>query len=219
MNMIEVKDLSLTIGQTKILNAISLVCERGKICGLVGRNGCGKTMLMKCICGFVKPTEGTVTVDGKRIGKDCDFPESMGILIENPGFIPYYSGMRNLPILPRYPARIFRFRIPPSQYVMIAFFNYSFMNAAFSFSVSSTTFTPFSLAYSINPFKSRWILGHWLNSTGSDIFARLSLYFFICPFIIIHLHNLFCGLLADCKLVWVQDGNYFLVKCIDIMFQ
>lgn len=56
-------------------------------------------MLMKCICGFVKPTEGEITVDGKRIGKDCDFPKSVGIIIETPGFIPYYSGYKNLKLL------------------------------------------------------------------------------------------------------------------------
>ena len=56
-------------------------------------------MLMKCICGFIKPTEGTVTVNGKVIGKDCDFPESIGIIIETPGFIPYYSGYKNLKLL------------------------------------------------------------------------------------------------------------------------
>lgn len=54
---------------------------------------------MKCICGFVRPTKGEITVAGKRIGKDCDFPESMGIIIEAPGFIPYYSGLKNLKLL------------------------------------------------------------------------------------------------------------------------
>ena len=54
---------------------------------------------MKCICGFVRPTSGTITVNGKRIGKDCDFPESVGIIIETPGFIPYYSGYKNLKLL------------------------------------------------------------------------------------------------------------------------
>lgn len=108
MSMIEIKALTLAVGQTKILNDISLVCEHGKTYGLVGRNGSGKTMLMKCICGFVRPTEGTVTVNGKRIGKDRDFPESMGILIENPGFIPYYSGMRNLKILAGFQGKIGR---------------------------------------------------------------------------------------------------------------
>ena len=97
--MIHVEHLSLTIRKTEILRNISAVFEKGKIHGLIGRNGSGKTMLMKCICGFVRPTAGTVTVNGKQIGKECDFPESTGIIIETPGFIPYYSGYRNLKIL------------------------------------------------------------------------------------------------------------------------
>lgn len=56
-------------------------------------------MLMKCICGFIKPTEGEITVSGKRIGTDCDFPESIGVIIETPEFIPYYSGFKNLKLL------------------------------------------------------------------------------------------------------------------------
>lgn len=56
-------------------------------------------MLMKCICGFVKVTSGQVIVDNKIIGKDCDFPNNIGVIIETPGFIPYYSGFRNLKLL------------------------------------------------------------------------------------------------------------------------
>lgn len=97
--MITVQNLQLTIKKTEILKGISVNFEKGKIHGLIGRNGSGKTMLMKCICGFVRPTAGTVIVAGKRIGKDCDFPESVGIIIETPGFIPYYSGYRNLKLL------------------------------------------------------------------------------------------------------------------------
>lgn len=97
--MIEVNNLFLTIKKVPILVDINTSFERGKIHGLIGRNGSGKTMLMKCICGFVKPTNGTITVDGKRIGKDCDFPENTGIIIETPGFIPYYSGYKNLKLL------------------------------------------------------------------------------------------------------------------------
>lgn len=97
--MIEVNDLSLTLQKTEILKDITVRFEKGKIHGLIGRNGSGKTMLMKCILGFVRPTSGSVTVGGKRIGKDCDFPESVGIIIETPGFIPYYSGYRNLKLL------------------------------------------------------------------------------------------------------------------------
>ena len=97
--MIEVKNVSLTLQKNEILKDISVHFERGKIHGLIGRNGSGKTMLMKCICGFVKPTAGEITVDGKRIGKDCDFPKNAGIIIETPGFIPYYSGYKNLKLL------------------------------------------------------------------------------------------------------------------------
>lgn len=99
MIMIKVNKLSLKIKTTDILKNINVEFEKGKIHGLIGRNGSGKTMLMKCICGFVKPTEGTVHVAEKQIGKDCDFPENVGIIIETPGFIPYYSGYKNLKLL------------------------------------------------------------------------------------------------------------------------
>ena len=98
-NIIEVKDLDLTLGKTEILKKINVSFADGRIHGLIGRNGSGKTMLMKCICGFIKPTRGEVIVDGKRVGKDVDFPKDMGIIIETPGFIPYYSGYKNLKLL------------------------------------------------------------------------------------------------------------------------
>lgn len=97
--MINTENLSLTINKTEILRNITISFDKGKIHGLIGRNGSGKTMLMKCICGFVRATSGKVTVSGKEIGKDCDFPESTGVIIETPGFIPYYSGYKNLKIL------------------------------------------------------------------------------------------------------------------------
>ena len=97
--MIQINELDLTLQKNEILKKVSVHFERGKIHGLIGRNGSGKTMLMKCICGFVKPTSGNVSVNGKIIGKDCDFPESVGLIIETPGFIPYYSGFRNLKLL------------------------------------------------------------------------------------------------------------------------
>ena len=99
MDIISVKNVSLTLGKTQILKDINVDFEEGKIHGLIGRNGSGKTMLMKCICGFIKPTEGEITVDGKRVGKDIDFPKDMGIIIETPGFIPYYSGYKNLKLI------------------------------------------------------------------------------------------------------------------------
>lgn len=97
--MIQINELDLTLQKNEILKKVSVHFERGKIHGLIGRNGSGKTMLMKCICGFVKPTSGNVSVNGKLIGRDCDFPESVGLIIETPGFIPYYSGFRNLKLL------------------------------------------------------------------------------------------------------------------------
>ena len=97
--MITVSNLNLTLQKNEILKNITVEFERGKIHGLIGRNGSGKTMLMKCVCGFVKPTSGEIIVDGKRIGKDCDFPKNTGIIIETPGFIPYYSGFKNLKLL------------------------------------------------------------------------------------------------------------------------
>lgn len=97
--MIQVHNVDLIIKKTHILQGVSVSFEKGRIHGLVGRNGSGKTMLMKCICGFVKPTSGEIIVSGKRIGKDCDFPDNTGIIIETPGFIPYYSGYKNLKLL------------------------------------------------------------------------------------------------------------------------
>lgn len=94
-----VENLELVIKQKIILNGISVSFERGKIHGLIGRNGSGKTMLMKCICGFIHPTKGFVYVNGRCIGKDIDYPENMGIIIETPGFISRYSGEKNLRIL------------------------------------------------------------------------------------------------------------------------
>lgn len=97
--MIEVRNVSLTLQKNPILKDIGVNFERGKIHGLIGRNGSGKTMLMKCICGFVRPSSGEIFVEGKKIGKDCDFPDNTGIIIETPGFIPYYSGFKNLKLL------------------------------------------------------------------------------------------------------------------------
>jgi len=99
MEIIDINNINLTIGKTNILKNITVSFDEGKIHGLIGRNGSGKTMLMKCICGFIKPTGGEIMVDGKRVGKEVDFPKNMGIIIETPGFIPYYSGYKNLKLL------------------------------------------------------------------------------------------------------------------------
>lgn len=95
--MIQIKNL--IIKNKKILENINVSFKQGQIHGLIGRNGSGKTMLMKCICGFVKPSSGKVIVNNQIIGKDCDFPKNVGIIIETPNFIPYYSGFKNLKLL------------------------------------------------------------------------------------------------------------------------
>ena len=97
--MIQIENLSLTLQKIDILKDINLNLENGKIHGLIGRNGSGKTMLMKCICGVVHPTAGTIQIDGKYVGKDMDFPEDVGVIIETPEFISYMSGFRNLQLL------------------------------------------------------------------------------------------------------------------------
>ena len=97
--MIKVENVSLKIKKDMILRDINVEFDDGKIHGIIGRNGSGKTMLMKCICGFIRPTEGEITVAGKKIGVDCDFPESVGVIIETPEFIPYYTGFKNLKLL------------------------------------------------------------------------------------------------------------------------
>ena len=97
--MIEIKDLTKSFDGVEVLSHISMTLESGKIYGLVGRNGSGKTMLMKHILGFVSPTSGTITIDGKVLGKDIDAPDNIGAIIENPGFLPGYSGFSNLKML------------------------------------------------------------------------------------------------------------------------
>lgn len=73
-----------------------MTCETGKIYGLIGRNGSGKTVLLKCVCGLVIPTSGEVSVWGQSVGKDVDFPENIGFIIESPGFLLQESGLSNL---------------------------------------------------------------------------------------------------------------------------
>ena len=96
---ISVQNVSKDFGQERVLNSVSRDVEKGKIHGIVGNNGSGKTVLMKCICGFLISTEGTVTVNGKRVGRDVDFPPDLGLIIETPGFLPNLSGAKNLEIL------------------------------------------------------------------------------------------------------------------------
>ena len=93
---VSVQRITKRFGSDTVLKDVSMELEQGKIHGIIGRNGSGKTVLMKCICGFLRPTEGTAQVFGKTIGKDCDFAPNTGMLIETPGFLPHETGMNNL---------------------------------------------------------------------------------------------------------------------------
>lgn len=93
---LEIKNVTKIINKNTILDHINLTMDRGKIYGLRGKNGSGKTMLLRAICGLIRLNEGEVIIDGKPLGKQQEFPPSVGALIENPGFIENYSGYRNL---------------------------------------------------------------------------------------------------------------------------
>lgn len=88
-----------SFGEEAVLRELSWEMERGKVYGIVGNNGSGKTVLMKCICGFLPVSGGTVQVGGKYVGTEVDFPESLGVIIETPGFLTNFSGRKNLEIL------------------------------------------------------------------------------------------------------------------------
>ena len=96
---IKITDVNKTIKKAPILRDINLEFTGGKVYGLRGKNGSGKTMLMRVICGLISATEGTVEIDGKILGKDMTFPDSVGVLIENPAFIGNYTGFKNLKVL------------------------------------------------------------------------------------------------------------------------
>lgn len=98
-DVIVIDKLTKSFKGKTILEDVNMRLQEGRIYGVVGDNGSGKTVLLKLICGFMKPDSGTVTVNGKVIGKDADFPENTGIIIEAPGFLPNYSGMKNLEYL------------------------------------------------------------------------------------------------------------------------
>lgn len=103
---ININDVTKTIKGALILDRVTLEFKSGTIYGLQGPNGSGKTMLMRLIAGLIRPTKGEVLIDGKRLGRDIDFPPSMGLLIENPSFLPSYTGFRNLELLAQLQGRI-----------------------------------------------------------------------------------------------------------------
>lgn len=98
---IEVSDVSKTIKGIKVLDHITLSMSTGKIYGVQGKNGSGKTMLLRAISGLIFPDQGKVTIDQDVIGKDLDFPKDIGILIGYPDFVPYLSAFDNLKQLNR----------------------------------------------------------------------------------------------------------------------
>ncbi len=87
------------LGRNKVIDDVSLDMYSGTIYGFRGQNGSGKTMLMRAVCGLILPTEGSVAIDGMVIGKDISFPDSVGLLLENPAFIGGYSGFKNLKMI------------------------------------------------------------------------------------------------------------------------
>ena len=96
---IEIRDYVKKIKSATVLLGINLTLESGKIYGFRGPNGCGKTMLMRAICGLIRPTAGKVLLDGEELFKDISFPRSVGVLLENPSFLPGYTGKENLMML------------------------------------------------------------------------------------------------------------------------
>lgn len=99
MPYIEIEHVMKKFKEDTVLYDIDVSMEQGKVYGFAGNNGSGKTVLMKCICGFLPVTEGSIRVNGKVIGKEVDFPESLGVIIETPGFLTNLTGLRNLEIL------------------------------------------------------------------------------------------------------------------------
>lgn len=94
-----IENYTKIIKKKTVLSEINVSLERGKIFGLYGHNGSGKTMLLRAVSGLIYPTKGCVTVFGEKLGERISFPESLGIVIENVGFWPYYTGLVNLRIL------------------------------------------------------------------------------------------------------------------------
>ena len=95
-----------TIHGAQVLKSVSLELVGGRVYGLMGPNGSGKTMLMRLACGLILPSSGSVEIDGKRLGRDMDFPESVGLLIESPAFLPSYTGYKNLELLASIKGRV-----------------------------------------------------------------------------------------------------------------
>lgn len=99
MNMIEIKDVQKKFKGEVVLSGINLTLEDNMIYGFVGRNGSGKSVLFKLICGYLKADEGEILIKGRKLDNDYDFPDNLGALIENPGFMWHESAYKNLKFL------------------------------------------------------------------------------------------------------------------------
>lgn len=97
--IIRTENATKSIRGALILDNVNVEFESGKIYGLQGPNGSGKTMLMRMVGGLIQPSSGEVFIDGEKLGQSFDFPTSMGLLIENPAFLPNYTGLKNLELL------------------------------------------------------------------------------------------------------------------------
>ncbi len=103
---IQIENASKTIRGAEVLKDVNLRLTGGTIYGLRGPNGSGKTMLLRLMVGLIRPTGGRVLLDGKELGKELDFPPSLGMLLENPAFLPEYTGLRNLILLAQIQNRV-----------------------------------------------------------------------------------------------------------------
>ena len=108
MSEIVVNEVSKSIRGVPIINSVSMTLVSGNVYGFQGINGSGKPMLMRLICGLIYPTKGEIVIDGKRLGKEITFPQSVGLLLENPAFLDGYTGHENLEMLASIKNRITR---------------------------------------------------------------------------------------------------------------
>ena len=97
--MIELKNISKEFKNKRIFAGVNFTVETGKCVGIIGENGCGKSVLMKLICGFSKPDSGEVIIDGEKLGERRDFIQNCGVIINSPEFIGHYTGFENLMLL------------------------------------------------------------------------------------------------------------------------
>jgi len=99
MMNIKISHVSKTIKNNPVIKDVSMELQSGAVYGFKGINGSGKTMLMRLISGLIRPSQGEISMNGKILGKDISFPNSIGVFLENPAFLDAYSGFNNLKLL------------------------------------------------------------------------------------------------------------------------